>query len=268
MPETPFLRLASDDHSIKEAVISLFFASPIVKPSRFRSLLEELNDDFNAFEIARGFRVELRGNTETSEVVSEAHQEEEKGFRLIQKEEGQVIRVLQGQNEDNRVALSFHNFRYKRWDDFLETFLRIATALAPKLENMVVIGFSLNYIDEVEWIASEPLKLDHIFKRNTVYLPENFFLNPNSELILTVEDVVSDFKHFDRLQISSVTIPKSTVTIGHNIIHPLINTQDLSTLLEEDTSFKSFLQIAHEHNKSVLASILEDSVQLKIGLKK
>jgi len=268
MSETSFLRLASEKHAIKEAVISLFFASPIVKPRRFETLLNDLKDDFNHFEVAQKIRIQMRGVVGETEVHTEAQPNEEIGFRLLQKEDGQTVRVLQGENESNRVALSFHNLRYNRWDDFLETFLRIAKAVAPLLQNMVVIGFSLNYVDEVEWIASGPLQLSRIFQRNPVYLPENFFLNPNTELVLTVEDNSSTFKHYDRLQISSVVNQRSIVTIGHNIIHALTNTQDLSTLLEQEESIKAYLQTAHEHNKSVLASILQEEVQIKIGLKK
>ncbi|GAB3728928.1 hypothetical protein GCM10027594_11010 [Hymenobacter agri] len=268
MPDTPFLRLASENHAIKEAVISLFFASPIVQPRRFQSLLQELPEDFDAYQVAKAIRVELQGNIEESEVQSKAHQEAEIGFRLTKSDEGQIVRVLQGQNEDNRVSLSLHNLRYKRWDDFLETFLRVASALAPKLQNMIVIGFSLNYVDELEWIATGPIELERIFKRDSVYIPYNFFVSPNTELMLTFEDKTGNFNHFDRLQITSVVGPKSIVTIGHNIIHALTNTQDLSTLLEKKDSFKSYLQSAHEHNKGLLSSILQDSVQIKMGLKK
>jgi uncharacterized protein (TIGR04255 family) len=264
-----FLRLPSENHAIKEAAISLFFASQFVHATRMRELLEkEFATEFNQVREMQGVKLHIEGAIPGPGRVS-AHSEKNglPGVEAIYAENGVPTRLLQVRNDAERVSLSFHNLQYGRWADFLALFERIVEALAPILANMVVVGASLHYLDELEWThPTEPMPLDKLYKENPAYLPARFFDSSVSELLLTVPNTLEDLSFFDRLHITSLANTRPTATISHNQVHQFTEVADLATLIEQPNLLRHVLQLAHEHNKTVLRGILQPEIQTLIRL--
>jgi uncharacterized protein (TIGR04255 family) len=264
-----FLKLPSTNHAIKEASISLFFASPFVHAGRLRALLDEsFKDEFNQVQEVQGFELRLQGQLARLGDVSASSQKlGPPGIQASKSVNGVVVHHLQVRNDSERVSLSFHNLRYGRWADFLELFEKLANSLSPLLANMVVVAASLHYIDELEWThPTQPLPLNKIYQENPAYLPGHFFDSSFSELLLTVPCQLDDLNFFDRLHITSLTNNRSVATISHNLVHQFTEAADLPALLEQPNLLKHVLQQAHEHNKTVLRGILQQEIQDLIGL--
>ncbi|MCI1187893.1 TIGR04255 family protein [Hymenobacter sp. DH14] len=264
-----FLRLPHEKHAIKEASISLFFGSPFVHADAFRVvLLEQFPDEFNRVELMQGMEVHIEGQLQ--EIGSMAASTKKHGLPGVYAafiENGTQTRVLQIRNDPERVGLSYHNLRYERWADFIDSFQRIAERLAPLLNNMIVLAAGLHYQDVMEWThPSMPFPLAQLYQQNTAYLPSHFFDGSSSELLLTVPSRATELPFYDRLHITSLTENKPVATISHNVIHQFVNPTDLANLLAQPNQLKSVLQQAHEHNKSVLSGILQPEIQQLIGL--
>lgn len=264
-----FLRLPSEKHAIKEASISLFFGSPFVQLVKLQVVLEQqFGSEFNQFQGLGGVKLKLEGSfAPGSNVAASSEETGLLGIRATQVENGSITRILQLQNDEERVVFSFHALRYNRWADFLHLFQRVAEVAAPLLANMVVVGVGLHYQDELEWThPTEPLPLAQLYQANPDYLPKHFFDGAFSELLLTIPSVLDGLNFFDRLHITSVANNRPVATISHNLVHQFAEVTDLPSLLAQPNTLQSVLQLAHEHNKTVLQSILQPEIQTLIGL--
>lgn len=252
------IRLAGKEHAVKEVALSFFFASPIVRPSKFKSLLgEEFSEEFNRFEQIR----EVKFSTPSKEgdnTDPEAKSDDDAGFQFLQIEDGEVARVLQGRNEEERFYIAFQSMKYKRWADFIEKFQNLAKVITPLLNNMVVIAFGLNYIDELEWTELPVYNIAKIFREDSPYLPKQFFKNRTAQLNLVMEDMEDGFQHLDRIHISSLVSSntnKAVITISHNIVHRFNSVIDFEAM-SIDRNVQELIQKAHQHNKNVLHELL------------
>lgn len=264
-----FLRLPNEKHAIKEASITVFFASPFVHAQALVELIQHrLPDVFNQVQLLQGVELELQGQLFAPDNISASTRKLGlPGVSASFLEKGAPIRLLQIRNDPERTGLSLHNLRYGRWADFIELFQRIAETVAPLLNNMIVLAAGLHYQDVMEWTKSdEPLPLRKLYQDTSPYLPAHFFDGSYSELLLTVPSASTELLFIDRLHITSVTDSRPVATISHNVIHQFAKQEDLAELLSEPNALISVLQQAHIHNKSVLSGILQPDIQELIGL--
>lgn len=263
------LRLGGGSHAIKEATLSLFFNSCFADLDVLRTAVSSSFPDlFNQAKYARNMSVELQGQHSEPDVVSSSAQL--LGVVAFQAEyeiDNVITRVLNFDNNPERVAMSLHNLQYNRWADFLALFERITNTLSPLFDELLVIGISLHYVDELEWTKQgEQLPVAQLYKQNLDYFPRLFFKNSIGEVTLTAAQTVKELTFFDRLHITSANDLKPVATISHNVVYQLPKGEKLSTLIEGSNSLSYILQVAHEHNKSVLGEILQSEVQEFIGL--
>lgn len=261
------LKKPNSKNAIKEAVISLFLAAPIIKPKRFGQLINKsFSQSFQHFEPVNAIKFQFKN---ADGKITQLNQiSDEVGFKFTRFVNGATSNILQGINEEQRTFISYHIFDYNRWKDFVEDFKHVITNLSEGQSNLFVTAFSLHYIDEFVWDnVNEPVPFREIFNTDSSFLPKEFFDSLTNEYHLTSQRRVGEFSYFDRLEVKINSNPgNSLIYISHNITQQIVDTQDLNELIQNDEFFK-MLQQAHEYNKDLLKSVLKESIQSYIGLK-
>ena len=263
------LRLGGGNHAIKQATLSLFFGSKFPDLPALKTFVgKSFPDLFNQGRQLQAMEVQLQGKFSEPDVVSSnAHIVDTLGFQAAYLADGVITRVLEFNNDPERVALSLHNMQYNRWADFLSLFERIVSESVQALNELTVLGLSLHYVDELEWTKpDEQLPVSLLYKPNSDYFPNLFFKNSIGEVTLTAAQEVKDLLFFDRLNISSNDNGRPVATISHNVVHQLTEGTSLSALIEQPSKLNHIFQAAHEHNKAVLREILQPEVLDIIGL--
>jgi len=253
------LKPVSGNHSVKEVVITLFLANPIVKPERFEALIKDkFKDKFHKFDKVNQFQFQLKGKEGGSVESAPPSILENVGFKFHRFEEGKTVTALQGVNEVLRNFISYHSLDYSDWDLFFPDFKSILIEVANFHPELFVNAFSLHYIDEFVWDSNEEINPTKVFNDKSTLLPNEFFscrLN-NYQLTTVKKDT---FEYFDRLEIQVEDRPKKFITISHNIIHTLNDSVVLNKLIES-AQLKNMLDHAHLLNKRTLVSILTKEV--------
>ena len=253
------LKPVSDKHSVKEVVITLFLANPIIKPERFEALIKDkFKDKFQKFEKVNQVQFQLKGKEGGSIESTPPSILENVGFKFQRFEEGKMVTALQGVNELLRNFISYHSLDYLDWDLFLPDFKIVLIEVANFHPELFVNAFSLHYIDEFVWDSDEEIEPKNIFNENSTLLPKEFFsCQLNNYQLTTVKK--DKFVYFDRLEIQVEDRPKKFITISHNVIHNLNDNIALNNLVES-TDLKDMLDHAHLLNKKTLVSILTNEV--------
>lgn len=259
------LKPVSGNHSIKEAVITLFLVSPIIKPERFEALINtSLKETFQKFEKVSQVQFQFRGKEEGYIESTPPLVQENVGFRFQRFEEGKMVVVLQGMNENLRNFLSYHSLNYSHWNKFLPDFKRVISEVAIFHQNLFVNAFSLHYIDEFEWVGGPEIDTKRIFNQESSLLPKEFFnCKLNNYQFITVKK--NKFEYFDRVEIKVEERPKTFITISHNVIQNFNEIFLLNDLISSN-EMKEMLDLAHDHNKNTLTNILTKEVSKLIYL--
>lgn len=255
----------NENHSIKEAVITLFLSTSIVKPQRFESLIaNELKSEFQKFENVNQVQFRIQGNDGGTMENSGPEIFENMGFRFQKFEEGKIVRALQGINESLRSFISYHNLDYSRWNMFYEEFKKYMNVIHVFHPNLFISAISLHYIDEFIWESKDPIVNSEIFNSQSSILPKDFFVTQLKNFqFVTVQK--EDFNHFDRLEIRVDEGPKPHIVISHNVAFELSEPNELGSLFVGD-DFENKMKKAHSVNKKVLKNILNSNTCELINL--
>lgn len=247
-------------HSIREAVITAFLVSKIVKPEKFKELLTtELKNDFIQFEPTNQIQFKFDNNQATLNQIPNI------GFTFTNYNEGNRAEVLRGINEENRQYFSFHSLDYKNWEDFQKKFIKYVNILNEFQPNFIQ-AFSLHYIDEFNWENIETFKTSNIFQKPSDHLPNDFYDSKNCDLDINLQKTDHTQEYFDRLTINIADkLNKKNIIISHNSSISLSDTIKLGEYINS-TSFQELLQRAHERNKQLLKDILTNGVCNRINL--
>lgn len=253
------------DHSIKEAVISLFLANPIIKPERFQKLIEnELKDKFQKFETVNQFQFELQNTVGRTPTLNQQFLQNV-GFKFLAFDRGENVRVLQGINEKGRNFISFHELDYKRWRSYYDEYINVLKIISKFHPEFFVTAVSLHYIDQFLWNSVEKIDLNLLFDESASYIPKGFFDSTLNNYSIVFEKKIDDNIFIDRLEIKVDHQIRPMITISHNVTQPLSDITSLSELLES-VMFSKVLNSCHSHNKEILADILTKEVKSKINL--
>lgn len=258
------LHPSNEKHSVKEAVISLFFDQPIKNPEKFEGLLTNgLSKYFKSFNAEN--EVQFQISNQVNEIVqSQPQLKKDVGFRFSSFQEAKLATVLQARNEVGRHFMSYHTLVYDDWDIFFPDFLDIAKVISAFQPEIAVQAFSLHYIDEFNWSKDIEIELSRIFREDSDYLPSAFFKSQLVNYNLTTLN--KEPEYFDRLDLTRSDIVQQVLTISHNLTRKLDNTTPLSALLEGE-QIALVLNDAHLKNKNLLINILTQDVCDIIKLK-
>jgi uncharacterized protein (TIGR04255 family) len=257
----------NDKHSIKEAVISVFLASPILKPERFKQLIEtNFKDKFQKFEAVNQVEFQFQ-NDGTKPPTLNQQLLPNVGFKFIAFEKGESVKVLQGINERNRNFISYHSLNYDRWNEYYSEYLEVLKSLSELHPDFFVTAFSLHYIDQFLWKGTSNINLASIFNREANYISKEFFSSKLNNYSIVLEKEHEQGIYIDRIEIKVDHDIKPMITISHNVTQPLMDIIALNELLESDL-FPEILNKCHLHNKELLNDILTEEVVNLIKLKK
>jgi uncharacterized protein (TIGR04255 family) len=269
MALTDKVRPINDKHSIREAVISLFLANPIIKPERFKDLIEtDFKTIFQQFEPLSQVQFQFKNQIGLPVNVSPPEILNNIGFKFTSFSGGQPVRVLQGLNDklNNRTFISYHALNYMRWAPFFEDYLHTVSSISKYTQDIFITAISLHYIDQFLWIGNSSVDLNLIFNKNADSIPKDFFTTTiNNYSIVSEKAIDPKGKYLDRLEITVDNIIRPSITISHNVTQPLTEIIDLRNLLENE-DFKSILTKAHLHNKDFLKNLLSEPICKMINL--
>lgn len=259
-----FFKPCQEQHSIKEAVLTVFLQNPIIKPSSFKKLLEadEFKQNFQEFQILKQVKVMVQSGGENKAPNIDHNTVDDKGFVFNQFKGVEKIAVLQGLNDISRRFFSFHHFRYENWGSFVSDFKAYLTALNSFQKGIYVVGYGLHYIDEFTWELSEALPVREVFNEKSSILPPVFFSSDFQQYAIVNK---SNENVLDRLEIIKVESNGLTrVSISHSISELCRETIALDHLLNDNLT--SVWESSHQENKNLLKQILSQTVLEKINL--
>ncbi|KAA6323672.1 hypothetical protein EZS27_026914 [termite gut metagenome] len=251
------LHPVSDKHSIKEAVITFFLASKIIKPESFRVLIEkDLKDSFHLFDEVKQIQVKP-GNNQMPEV----REIENTGFKFVGYSfGGKAAHIIQGINEENRSFYSFHTLDYKDWNSFKTQSKEHARILSIHQQGCYILAYGLHYIDEFIWDNSASYNAATIFNKSD-YLPKDAFDSSILDYQINMDKKANEYIYFDRLAINvSDKMEQKSIVISHNISFMMDKDPQLLDDLLEEPLLDSKLDFAHQCNKTLLRDLLTDHV--------
>lgn len=259
------IRPIRKEHSIKEAVITVFLSSPIIKPERFEELIKsEFKDYFQRFETVSS--VELKLSNTKGSINAESFEQQNAGFKFSAFDEGRLVNLLQGINEKGRYYLSFHTLTYSSWKMFFKQYQTYIEVLSKKHNEIFINAFALQYVDEFLWndeIKSDTLKL--IFNEQSDYLHKDFFNNTKNLIRQITEREDEDNRYLSRLEILTEPEIRPLINIKHIITQSLDEPVELQKVIPSD-HFNDMINKAHDCNKKLLNDILSKDVKTLIGL--
>ena len=257
------LKPARQNHSIKEASISVFLQNPIVNPKDFGTLIEtDFKGKFQRFEVQDHVSVSLNVGSGRN-IATQTEIEEDKGFQFTSFDaKGRTEKIIRGCNELDRTYVSYHSLNYERWLPFMDSYKENMSVISRQ-QDLFTIAFGLHYLDEFYWTEKNTdIEPRMIFNNTNDYLPAHFFNSSNTIFVMVTENEDC----IDRLEIkitSKLSIP--IVSISHNVIASQDQAKKLNELIDS-SDFSEALNLAHERNKNLLKQILQPSISELIKL--
>lgn len=245
------LQPISKEHSIKEAVLTVFLASKIMKPKDYGQLINsDLKSEFQQFEALSQTQIKLEQQNVTIQ------QQEDAGFKFVGFNNGKPAKILRGMNEENRYFFSFHCFDYGQWSSFKQKFLEFVRILDKFQPGCFVQAYSLLYIDEFNWIDTKGYSSEFIFNKHSEFLPKDFFNSKNVVYNINMEKEIDGNKCSDRLDvIVTDKLVNKNIIVSHNQTFELSEINKITALIGEQ-SFAAVLNKAHIRNKDLLKDVL------------
>lgn len=266
---------ANSNNSVAEATLTLFLVQEIENPESFRELINNsFKDKYQQF-------VDIK-DTSTTIVKGLKKQEmfpsfiTRDGFLFVNFEDGVRKRALRGLNKnlsDNKNILSYHEFVYTRWENFLNSFKENIKIVSEHSNKLLGQAFNLSFLDSFTWEGEQFPPIDLIFNKDEGILPNEVFVsNKPWKLRLDFTEECEDHGvNYNFEQLINVKVVKSkiknlfTITLLHQIICQL-NKSDFINVLINDESFTKNLEEAHKHNKKLLVRIFKKEILEKINL--
>ncbi len=269
-----YLKPANAEHSIVEAVLSVFFVNPIIAPVRFQDLLKEGKPFYNQFQ---NFRVKksqrITANFANQNLGVDAlnvEQSEDVGFLMEEFNAGNLEWAVQYETHTRNNVLSIHSLNYTRWDAFIQKCRQILKTIAAFEKGIYVHMIGLTYKDEFNWTGKDNLSLTSFFNDENDYIPKvvlNASVNWNYNCTYQSK-AVHDFKTFENLNCFSQKISPNNqiISLSHNTAFSLREIQFPFDEENIDNKIINNSSQIHELNKSFLRNVLKEDVLKLIGL--
>ena len=260
------LKPCSGAHSIKEATVTFFLVSKIMRPDAYQALLSgALRDRYQQFSPAS--QVQMKIGPIPTIINSELKVANNTGFKMVGFDAGQTSNAILGQNEFNRFFFSFHSLKYKGWTEFIDGVIGDAREIS-KVEPKFILAYSLQYLDEFVWEDNRSYDAK-LFFRKSEYLPNDIFDSSILEYSLSLDKKYKDRVYLDRIavNVNDQINRNKLITVIHNMTFVLKESELLPfDVLLGSSAFKENMDYAHNVNKDTLKAILTDEVCKKICL--
>lgn len=260
------LKPYNEQHSIKEAVITVFLENEIAYPKGFQKLIQShYKDKFQQFEVIKEVTINSSDEHNITKTI------EEVGFEFSSYQEGELKDILRGFNEkeEKRYRLAYHTLKYNRWKDFKDDFYTYTKFLPEIQQPLLVKSFGVYYVDDFFWQDEKSrMPTEAIFTTDYNVIPKYFVESDNAVFSLAKEQFVSIeispySERFDiRISPKGAYPDKPSIRIVHHVIQDLPTSLELSAFLTQENC-KEMLQKAHIHNKEMMKKILtQDALSL------
>lgn len=260
-----YLKPYNDNHSIKEAVITVFLNNKLNNLQDFELLLNNPLK-FDRFSLIKQHEIAL----ETEKGKVSVLKAQELGFEFFSMEGGKYKKALRGINQDQNNLIAFHNLVYDRWTPFKEEFYRVVEPLVTIQNDLEVEAFGIYYVDDFFWRGEDNIDLTLVFKEQQDIIPKHFFQSENSFFSLITEQKKYGLPFMERFDIKVDPSPKTadapSIRLMHNVTQKLPQIVSLKEFLSNDYH-KQLIQKSHDYNKTMIANILTQEVQKMINLK-
>jgi uncharacterized protein (TIGR04255 family) len=260
------------DHSISEAIFSVFLSSPIVKPQRFEELLkigQPLSGIFQNFQFNEGvqFGVSMKPNQNPEISQKKTGQD---GFMMEAYSEGKIDWVIRSLQIGNVYTVSIHCLNYSNWEFFYNKVFSFLEILSNFEKGLYVTGYSLNYIDQFNWLNDELPDMKVIFNDTSKYLPHLLFETKGVWTFTSTQNRIVDSQYVlehTNLATNLVAIGNYNISIVHNAASMFPEVKSLTDLCDEKEALKRFADKMHGLNRDFLLQTLNSEVLALIGLK-
>ena len=266
MAQTGNLYTVSQQHSVKEAVITFALTPKLTNSSEYEHLLEEgasLYGRYHKFEpiVVQEINVDARLNqTEVKGI-------REHGFKLIRFDGGKTTNIIQAIPQPTQTLLTFNTVNYVRWSDYLQECMTDAKAISTINQNLLMASLGVMFVDEFYFKEHDKYNPEEIFNLNSSNLPKSIFDSDFTDYNLSNHKTNSGFDYIENLSIqvcNDMENGRKVVRITGNImsfISPVMFADALNT-----ADILTYLNFGHDQNKNMLKSILSSDALNMIGL--
>lgn len=263
----------NNQHSISEAVFSIILSNKIINPKRFEKLIldnETFKNEFQSFKVLEGVQVQISGDI-NAQLQSEFKKTGDDGFQFEGFKNGKLEWLIRYQPNQAGpfIVLSVHCLNYPGWDKFYPKCISFINAISEVDNGIFANGFSLNYVDQFDWMDESFPPMTSIFKTESKYIPKVLFENKD------VWNIVSNYQkaiEIDKKILENVNIgiqkiaSKFNIYLLHNIFYFFEEPRNLKDVCREEERIKSEASIIHDLNKEFMKDILVGEILNRIGI--
>lgn len=266
MAQTGNLITASQQHSVKEAVITFSLTPKLSNLSDYENLLAEgapLYGKYHKFEpvIVQEINVNPRLNQ------TEIKGSKDRGFKIIKFESGKTSDIIQAIPQPTQTLLTFNTVNYNGWSNYLKDSIDAAKAISGVDSKYLVESLGVMFVDEFYFQEHSTYKPTEIFNLNSSSLPKSIFESDFTDYNLSNHKKKSGFDYMENISVqvfNDTEIGRKVIRITGNIMS-FVSPVSFSEALNSDDMLK-YLNFAHDENKNMLRSILSYEALKMIGL--
>lgn len=265
------------NHSISRVVFSFFLAQKILQPEKFKDLL--LGNVFNRFQ---KFQVTQEHGILFEQVITQGETTVSTNsiapktngfiFQSFTQGEREYVLKLENRNSENPSnnlsVISVELYKYIDWNSFILDVKSFIIAISKFQANLFIKSFSLSYIDQFNYINTEPITMKDIFVENKFFpsiinnTPDEWAYNFAGKYIYEetelVQHINANFKRISDMN-QLLTLAHTTAKPASNDIYE-INEQNLNDIV------LPYAERMHTLNKVFLKESLVQEVLDKIGI--
>ncbi len=262
------------EHSISEAVFSFFLPNKILDPHRFETLLkpgEPFAELFQSFKVLEGFQIGMNLQPQNvGEVKTDFKKTGDDGFQFESYREGALDWLVRyGPNQRGPVALSFHSLNYPGWQDFYDKVFKFISGIVQIDNSIYAQAYSLNYIDQFDWIGDSFPPNEQIFNSNSKYIPQLIF-EIDKEWNYSTTNIrkvgAQNITENINIGVEFVVNNKYNLYIIHHVASMFEEIKNLREMCEGREDLKKSANSMHDLNKIFLKDLLTTEVLTKINI--
>ena len=201
MAQTGNLYTISEQHSVKEAVITFTLTPKITCPSDYESLLVEGASLYGRYHKFEPIVVHEIKNVESRLDKAEFKRVRKDGFKLLRFDAGKTTNIIQAIPQKNQTLLTFNSVNYSRWQNYLSECLKDAKAISLINRNLLVESLGVMFVDEFYFKEHNKYNPEEIFNLNSPNLPKSIFDSDLTDYNLSNYKVNSGFDYIENISI-------------------------------------------------------------------
>lgn len=266
MAQTGNLITASQQHSVKEAVITFSLTPKLSNLSDYEHLLVEgapLYGKYHKFEPVVVQEISVNPRLNQTEIKGSR----DRGFKIIKFESGKTADIIQAIPQPTQTLLTFNTVNYNGWSDYLNGSMDAAKAISKVDSKYLLESLGVMFVDEFYFQEHSAYQPTEIFNLNSSSLPKSIFESDFTDYNLSNHKKKSGFDYMENISVqvfNDTENGRKIIRITGNImsyISPIL----FSEALGSDDILK-YLNFGHDQNKIMLRSILSDEALKIIGL--